>query len=147
MGRDSKVKLEVPYFRQPGEYQCSPTCVKMLAEFYGCDGVDLEYFEAVCKTDKYGTYSHNYLRALRDLGLPMKRLDSTKGIVKALQSGHPVLVAFKTSGTCSHTSIIVGYDEKRHLMYFNDPYYGKNFTMPQGILRMVQHAAYVLKLT
>ena len=147
MGRYSKIKLKVPYYRQPGEYECSPTCVRMLAEFYGLEGPDLEFYIDLCKTDKHGTYSHNYLRALRYLGLEMKRINSTKAILTALREGHPVLVGFRTSGVCSHSSIIVGHDPDRHLLYFNDPYYGKSFTMPQGILRMVQHAAYRLKIT
>lgn len=146
MGRN-KLILKVPYHRQPGEFECSPTSVRMIAEFYGYEGPDLDFYLGICKTEKYGTYSHNYLAALRELGLEMKRLSSTKGIIKTLKSGHPVLVSFKTSGRCSHTSVIVGVDEDRDLLYFNDPCYGKNFTMPQGILRMVQHSAYKLKIT
>ena len=147
MGRYSKIKLDVPYYKQPGEYECSPTSVRMIAEFYGLEGPDLEFYMDICKTKTTGTYSHNYLAALRNIGLEMRKISSTRAIHKALNEGHPVLVSFRTSGICSHTSVIVGHDPDKHLLYFNDPYYGKNFTMPQGILRMVQHAAYRLKIT
>lgn len=138
--------LEVPYFAQndnlwfgdaPGSVQCCPTSNAMYAAF-----MKPYIYDAVMASGQYKEFECHYKDNFLDLGYTSydrgnhdahtvclrEKYDlntywTTQGtiedIIKAIDSGHPVVRAidYKSSG---HVDIIIGYDDDG--LYVNDPY-------------------------
>src|SRR3989344_1357467 len=99
------MKHAVPHKIQTNTYNCGPTCLEMLLDFYGIP-YEHEEIDALCETaPQRGTENKKLVEAARELGVRpvVKENAALEDIIEAIRSGHPVLVNYFGS-----SRIIVG---------------------------------------
>ena len=124
------VRHEVKHKAQNKKYNCGPTSLAMLLDFYNIPHVE-DDLEALCETSpKYGTNHDGIVKAATSLGAKVveKEQASIADIEKALKAGHPVLVNYFNPLThVGHFAIIKGIDGQS--VIFADPKNGDNFRL------------------
>jgi ABC-type bacteriocin/lantibiotic exporter with double-glycine peptidase domain len=115
---------------QQKNYNCGPTCLEMLFDFYEIPHV-AEELEALCETsEKHGTHHANLVKAAQSLGAHVEEKENAtlSDIAEVLASGHPVLVNYFNPLTkVGHFAIIKGIDEGSVIMA--DPKNGDNYRL------------------
>ena len=141
-------KLRVPFYYQKTGYYCGPACLEMVFDYYGPDIWQYEIGDAACTQFPYGTGGVGMRRAAhfsnisfsigsdmpwtiqgysnRTLGYSaFERYGMTLDELKLLiDNGYPVIVAtwYSTPHTIGHYRVVVGYDERRDIIIFHDPW-------------------------
>lgn len=126
------MKHAVKHKTQTNTYNCGPTCLEMLLDFYGMpyepDEIDL-----LCETSpRGGTRNHKLVEAAEQLGarVMVKENAALEDIVKALESGHPVLVNyFNCKSGVGHFGIVKGVDEEKQAFLLADPKNGDDYPL------------------
>ena len=116
--------------KQTHNYNCGPTALAMLLNFYSIPHVEDE-LEALCETStKIGTHHANIVKAARTLGAQVsdKENASIKDIEDALKIGHPVLVNYFNPITKVGHFAIVKSLEDAHVV-LADPQNGDNYRL------------------
>lgn len=125
----SMVSHAVAHKIQNKKYNCGPTCLEMLFDFYEIPHVADE-LECLCETDVTGTHHAKLVQAAESLGARVveKEHAAIQDIVDALETGHPVLVNyFNPLSNAGHFAIIKGVDDES--VIFADPKNGDNYQL------------------
>ena len=124
--------LHIKPIKQNTGYTCGPTCIAMLAKFYG---VRVSWAKVMrsCKIDRNGMSNDDLVRALRKLNFSVskKSRNTWKDLRKNYHDRIPVVVAWMLHGYIGHFSIVVEVG-KNHLV-LADPDTGKHRRMPKEI--------------
>jgi ABC-type bacteriocin/lantibiotic exporter with double-glycine peptidase domain len=122
---------QIVHRKQTHNYNCGPTALAMLLDFYQISHVP-EELEALCETStRTGTHHDNLVKAARSLGAHVVSKDDAKiaDIEKALADGHPVLVNYFNPVTrVGHFAVIKGIEDGHVVLA--DPQNGDNFRLP-----------------
>lgn len=123
------VLLELPYHPQLNDYSCGSACLKMVGEFYHGKSHD----EFITSRLPIPSKDHGLSGSMMFEGLKNLTLDyvkpasrkvnrSIKAVLKFIDLGFPVIMAFgdSTNETSSHYAVLVGYSNK--YFYFHDPF-------------------------
>lgn len=124
------VSHEIAHKAQTKKYNCGPTSLAMLLDFYNIAHVE-EDLENLCETSvMHGTHHASLVKAAQSLGARVveKENASIADLQSALEMGHPVLVNYFNPLTrVGHFAIIKGFDDE--MVIFADPKNGDNFKM------------------
>lgn len=128
MGRYMQRTLNIPYYRQPSDYTCAPTALKMLLAFYG-DVQTIEFLESACKTTSdEGTATDDLENAARKQGFTVRASvgNTIVDLKSSIDAGIPSLINFidQKSGE-GHFAVCVGYSETHIILH--DPENGPHF--------------------
>jgi len=115
--------LKVPLYHQ-GKKECGPTSLLMVLGYYGVDlsredvqrGLHFNYTLGITQSEMANFSYWNYgLKA-------SKFMDADIGMIEeAITNGTPVLVAYVSSATTGHWSVVVGYNRDKQVLILNDP--------------------------
>jgi ABC-type bacteriocin/lantibiotic exporter with double-glycine peptidase domain len=112
------------------KYDCGPTSLAMLLDFYGIAHV-AEDLDALCETTaKHGTEHSGIVKAAQSLGAGVCVHENAQisDIEEVLEKGHPVLVNyFNPVTSVGHFAVIKGVDNGHVVMA--DPKNGDNFKL------------------
>jgi predicted double-glycine peptidase len=142
--RGSKTNiLKVPYWSQDEEeYTCGPLCIRMaLSYLRGRRLNEREYLQLLDLTmngnpkDRNGTSELKLKQAIKEQCFTYKTIYGEKGILKAIERKHPVIVSCwmtdEHGDRYRHYIVVTGRDDK--YFYINDPYGGR----PGKILKKI----------
>ncbi len=122
----------VPHRTQSNTYNCGPTCLEMLLDFYGVS-YDPAEMETICDaTPGKGTDNDNLVRAIEAAGMQptVKENASLEDIVETIKSGHPVLVNyFNCKSHVGHYAVIKGIDFDVGALLLADPKQGDDYPL------------------
>lgn len=130
------------YERQTTDYNCVPATFRMLLSNLGIKFLSQEDLSGFFKTSETGTYYSNCKPLLKCLGLKMKTIPK-KEALKRVKAGKPVGISYQTSKSSSHCAILT--DVEDYVVTLQDPYFGKNFKMPTGIVKMLTRKYFILE--
>src|SRR5262249_23825321 len=121
---------KVTHRAQSKKYNCGPTALAMLLDFYEVPHVE-EELEALCETSsRHGTHHENIVKAAKSLGagVCVHQNATIVDIEEVLERGHPVLVNYFNPLTrVGHFAVIKGVDDGH--MVFADPKNGDNYRL------------------
>lgn len=124
------VSHQVTHKTQSKKYNCGPTSLAMLLDFYNVPHMEDE-LEELCETSvKHGTHHASLVKAAKSLGAQVVEKENAKisDLKEVLKTGHPVLVNyFNPLTSVGHFAIIKGFDEMS--LIFADPKNGDNFKL------------------
>ena len=124
------MKHSVPHKTQTNTYNCGPTCLEMLLEFYKIP-YEHDEIDALCDTaPKRGTDNEKLAQAAESLGasVVVKENALLEDIVKIIESGHPVLVNyFNCKSNVGHFGVVKGVEENALLLA--DPKNGDDYPL------------------
>src|SRR3989344_2592810 len=122
----------VPHKTQTKKYNCGPTCLEMLFDFYGI-AYEPANIEALCETAPYhGTDNKKLVEAAEEFGTKpiVKENASLDDIVETIRSGHPVLVNyFNCKSGVGHFGVVKGVDMKGRALLLADPKQGDDYRL------------------
>ncbi len=120
----------VPHKTQTNTYNCGPTCLEMLLEFYGIP-YESEEINILCETTaRRGTDNQKLVHAAEMLGaqVVVKENAQLDDIVGAIEGGHPVLVNyFNCKSGVGHFGVVKGVEE--HALILADPKQGDDYSL------------------
>ncbi len=124
------MKHAVHHKTQSNSYNCGPTCLEMLFEFYGVPFED-ETVEFLCETapDK-GTENHKLVEAAQSLGVrvAVKEDAHLEDIIAVIEKGHPVLVNyFNCKSGVGHYAVVKGIENEAFVLA--DPKNGDDYPL------------------
>src|SRR3989344_3821503 len=109
------VTHRVSHKQQEKDYDCGPTCLEMLLDFYGIP-YDREQLDSLCEAQPArGTDNGKLVEAVRHYGAEpvVKENASLDDIIKTIKNGHPVLVNyFNCKSSVGHFGVVKGVDEE-----------------------------------
>lgn len=123
--------LKVPYWSQDEEeYTCGPICIRMVLSYLRGEKLNKrEYLHIRDLTmngnpqKKSGTSKPKLKQAIKEQGFKYKTIYGEKGIAKALERKHPVIVRCwltdEDRERYKHYIVVTGRDDK--YFYINDP--------------------------
>ena len=135
--------LNLPLYKQPKESSyCMPYTIKALIEYFTGERYTKKAIARMCHcTYDSGTIIDDGIYVMEKYGLSLEPIE-TKDIKKAIRRKNPVIVCFQDDiEKNSHTSTIIGLKKVNGIdtVFFNDTYYGKNFTLPLNILEILMN--------
>jgi ATP-binding cassette subfamily B protein len=124
------MKHPVPHKTQSNTYNCGPTCLEMLLEFYGIP-YDSEKIDALCETaPRHGTDNQKLVEAAEQLGahVIVKENAQLTDIISLIESGHPVLVNyFNCKSGVGHFGVVKGIEDQALILA--DPKNGDDYPL------------------
>lgn len=124
------MRHSVPHKKQSKKYNCGPTCLEMLFDFYGIS-YESEKIEMLCETTpRQGTDNQKLVKAAEQLGASVmaKENASLQDIIVAIESGHPVLVNyFNCKSGVGHFGVVKGVED--NALIFADPKQGDDYPL------------------
>jgi len=122
----------VPHKTQTKKYNCGPTCLEMLFDFYGI-AYEPASIEALCESaPHHGTDNKKLVEAAEELGTRpvVKENASLQDIIETIRSGHPVLVNyFNCKSGVGHFGVVKGVDMKERALLLADPKQGDDYRL------------------
>lgn len=131
--------LRVPFYKQPTDYYCHPTCVKMVLD-YAIDILDIKQKKLSLKTVAGSTYSDvnsgtsplcaelvNALLLESSPNIQFKTVTpgTFKDIQAEIDANRPVIawinVLDSRDGITWHVVVVNGYEENKREIYYLDP--------------------------
>lgn len=148
-----KKKNNIPFHKQPNDYSCVPTSLKMLLDYYIPGNVySLDDLSLFCKTNRNGTNIYTAAKVLEAYGLDLYKLRNYKRnrlqldrFIGLITEGYAVLIGYVSDIHEHHLAVITGYDLKKAVFYLNDPWYGKDFEIPIGLILNSNNEFYITK--
>src|SRR3989344_6826729 len=124
--------LSIPLLKQKTGYTCGPTCISMLARFYGME-VSRNTIMRVSKCDKNGMSNEQMVLALRRLGFRAcaRNRHSWKDLRRSYKQRFPAVVAWMLHGYVGHFSIVIEVGE--HHIMLADPDTGRRRRLPKRV--------------
>ena len=126
------MKHPLRHKEQSTTYNCGPTCLEMLFDFYGIP-YESESIEVLCETSpRQGTDHHKLIETAEQFGVKVEAKEnaSLEDIVVALESGHPVIVNyFNCKSNVGHFGVVKGIDEASGALILADPKNGDDYTL------------------
>ncbi|WPJ95485.1 papain-like cysteine protease family protein [Coraliomargarita algicola] len=131
-----KVELKkVPMIRQKGNY-CVPASAAMIAQFHGIktDQDQVAELSSAMSANNQGTYPSDMLLAMEKLGFKGHALHwkseedfvrtALPQIRQALFETGPIYISFRPNvfGPMGHGCVIVGYNDRKEELLFNNPW-------------------------
>lgn len=153
---ETKKKIDLSYVRQPNDYSCVPSTVKMLVDYYiPGNAYSKKNITDFCKTTKHGTLFGDAIKVMEALGFEVWGIKTSKNYTQTaayisayISKDTPVWTAYTTECKYSdHMSIITGYDLEKEVFYLHDPMYGKNFKLPMGTLLYCSNEFFTVRPT
>lgn len=147
---DDKIHLNVPQYRQTKDYTCVPSCCKMILDYANqfilTDPEPIRDEDEIAKimnTDITGTIFSDVENINEILTVSIPSLEfiaefqahTLADLRKELQSALPssVWIYLPVDGKFySHSVVITGMDDNEKTISYNDPLYGKEFTISQS---------------
>lgn len=145
---ESDIHLDVPIYRQEKDYTCVPSCCKMMLDYLN-ENI-LENPEPSLSEDQISEIMNTTISGTRrnEIHNINKRLTTSKPSVefiaefkphtlddirKELANGLPVAVWIETGiANYFHSIVITGIDDVKKTITYNDPAYGKEYTISQS---------------
>lgn len=125
----------VPHKEQVTDYDCGPTCIEMLFDFYGIS-YDRDKLENLCDASPgRGTDNENLVHAVESFGVQsvVKENASLEDIIETIKSGHPVLVNyFNCKSGVGHFGVVKGIDMEQKAFLLADPKNGDDYPLTFG---------------
>ena len=122
----------VPHKTQTNRYNCGPTCLEMLLDYYEIP-YESDRIEALCETaPQHGTENKKLVEAARELGVRpvVKENAALEDIIDTIKSGHPVLVNyFNCKSGVGHFGVVKGVDMERNALLLADPKQGDDYPL------------------
>jgi predicted double-glycine peptidase len=117
--RNKKITLPVGNFRQPNEWSCGPSALKIILDYFK-ENKDIDFLIKEIKCDETGTLHFGFTETLRKLGYEYfeKKDSKIEDIENFLKKGLPIIVDYQDHEG-GHFSVIIGMDEKRFML--SDP--------------------------
>lgn len=126
------MKHAVHHKTQTKTYNCGPTCLEMLLDFYGIP-YESEKIEALCDTSpRHGTDNRKLVQAAEQLGASVVAKENAQlaDIVAVIESGHPVLVNyFNCRSGVGHFGVVKGVDADGQALLLADPKQGDDYPL------------------
>lgn len=117
---------------QTTTYNCGPTCLEMLLDFYGIP-YESEKMEMLCETvPRQGTHNEKLVQAAEHFGASVivKENAQLADIVGTIERGHPVLVNyFNCKSGVGHFGVVKGADMKAKVLLLADPQNGDDYPL------------------
>ena len=124
------MKYPVPHKTQTSSYNCGPTCLEMLLDFYRIS-YDPKMIEHVCDAaPKRGTDNQKLADAAEQLGaqVVVKENAQLADIIGALEKGRPVLVNyFNCKSGVGHYAVVKGAED--NALILADPKNGDDYLL------------------
>ncbi len=133
----SKVVLPVGTLRQPNDYVCGPTALKLVFEYWGRTDISLQTIVKAAKTTRRdGTLPKNLILAARSFGFSVgQKFDATlKDIEHTIDQELPVIPVYQDwevgrpfyqDWDDGHYAVIHGYDQDQ--LYISDPSFDEGY--------------------
>ena len=134
----------MPLYRQsPNSAYCVPYGIKGVVEYFKLGKPTKQTLIKKCNAHvKYGTDIEDAEEVLWEYGLKLKKISlSMINIRKAIGSGNPIVISYKSGLNESHFSVICGYKKVKGTWFviLNDTWIGK-YEMPLSILKVLSKA-------
>lgn len=124
------MKHPVQHKKQTSSYNCGPTCLEMLLDFYGI-AYESEKIEMLCETaPRRGTDNQKLVEAAERHGARVvaKENAQLRDIIEVIESGHPVLVNyFNCRSGVGHFGVVKGVEAEA--LIFADPKQGDDYPL------------------
>lgn len=144
------IHLNVPAHRQMKNYTCVPSCCKMILDYVNetkltspISNLDENEIADIMKTSITGTKWDNIENVNKAMTTSVPSLEfitefqthTLTDIRKELDSGLPVSIWIVTndgSNDYLHSVVIIGIDDEKKEISYNDPTYGEEITISQS---------------
>ncbi len=124
------MKHAISHKTQTNTYNCGPTCLEMLLDFYSIP-YESGHIEILCETaPRRGTDNKKLVEAAAQLGakVVVKENAQLADIVSVIESGHPVLVNyFNCKSGVGHFGVVKGVTDEALLLA--DPKNGDDYPL------------------
>ncbi len=123
--------LRLTYFRQPEDYDCGPTAMKMVLAFFGIRVPRTALIRSMRTTVKTGTTRRNMLREARRRGLSASARSglAVADLRRAVSRGRPAIVNYLMPvDEISHYAVVAGFSGRDIILW--DPDRGRGFRLP-----------------
>ena len=155
VNRSDRVFLDVPQISQGKQPWCVPASVAMALAWYGKD-YSPAYLKALAEAHKHISQRNVWVTSWLDMQTGLERIgarwkikhyDNTpagfkkglRDIKRALRRERPVLIDVDL--LTGHTFVIVGFDDRKQVLYFRDPLLkdGRQRILPYALLQKNWH--------
>ena len=131
--------LKIPYTKQPNDYTCVPSCIKMAADYHKLKNPktdkpwELNTIIKMCKTRRgRGTTLANLNKTLITVGLKRVKVDDIMDMLDYIEDKAIPVMAFipdyEVPDEEDHCVLVKGL-ENNNTIVMADPYYGRNTRM------------------
>lgn len=126
------MRHNVPHKEQSNTYNCGPTCLEMLFDFYGIP-YEPDKINEMCEcAPRAGTDHLKMIEAAQKCGANVEAKENATldDILEALRSGHPVIVNyFNCKSGVGHFGVVKGVDEAQKALILADPKNGDDYML------------------
>lgn len=126
------MKHPVRHKLQSNSYNCGPTCLEMLLDFYGVSYDPSELHNLCDCVPGRGTDNEKLVEAIEAHGVKtvVKQNASLSDIVDTIKDGHPVVVNyFNCKSDVGHFAIVKGVDMDTQALLLADPKNGDDYPL------------------
>ena len=124
--------MRVPFYRQINSHYCGAACLQMVFTFFGKKYSQKYIGRLLGTSPDHGTKKHSLIQTARskNFHVRIKHHAGLTDIKDALSKKLPPIVNFTPiNDDFGHFAVVTGYRNRR--LIFNDPWYGRNTSLPQ----------------